>query len=192
MKPLHFSLHGAQCAAAIGQDRSQGHELARRSAKREGGHRIPAMSVPVCHREVSRLEGFSDAVFGFALTLLVVNLETPKDVADLRILVGSFLPFGLTFAMVSWIWYQHNLFFRRYGMQDAWTAFLNCVLLFVVLFYVFPLKFLTLTLLGRVFMDGEIVPSMSNLHGPTVMTIYSTGVLVIFSLFVLLHVHAWR
>ena len=51
--------------------------------------------------------------------------------------------------MVSWIWHQHNLFFRRYGLQDAWTTFLNCVLLFVVLFYVFPLKFLTLTLVGR-------------------------------------------
>ena len=29
-------------------------------------------------REVSRLEGFSDAVFGFALTLLVVSLEVPE------------------------------------------------------------------------------------------------------------------
>ena len=150
------------------------------------------MPVPVRHRDVSRLEGFSDAVFGFALTLLVVNLETPKDLAELRNLVGSFLPFGITFAMVSWIWYQHNLFFRRYGMQDAWTAFLNCVLLFVVLFYVFPLKFLTLTLVGRLTMDPAVVPRMTNLSGPMVMTIYSTGVLVIFGVFVLLHVHAWR
>ena len=28
--------------------------------------------------EVSRIEGFSDAVFGFALTLLVVSLEMPE------------------------------------------------------------------------------------------------------------------
>jgi hypothetical protein len=28
--------------------------------------------------EVSRLEGFSDAVFGFGLTLLVVSLEVPQ------------------------------------------------------------------------------------------------------------------
>ena len=30
-------------------------------------------------REVSRIEGFSDAVFGFALTLLVVSLEVPDN-----------------------------------------------------------------------------------------------------------------
>ncbi|HUR21308.1 MAG TPA: TMEM175 family protein [Vicinamibacterales bacterium] len=150
------------------------------------------MPVPVRHREVSRLEGFSDAVFGFALTLLVVNLETPKDLAGLRDLIGSFLPFGITFAMVSWIWYQHNLFFRRYGLQDAWTAFLNCALLFVVLFYVFPLKFLTLALVGPLTMGRESLPDVASLRGPTVMAVYSTGVLLIFSLFVLLHNNAWR
>lgn len=29
-------------------------------------------------REISRIEGLSDAVFGFAITLLVVSLEVPK------------------------------------------------------------------------------------------------------------------
>ncbi len=150
------------------------------------------MPQPVRHREVSRLEGFSDAVFGFALTLLVVNLETPTDLADLRNLVGSFLPFGLTFAMVAWIWYQHNLFFRRYGLQDAWTTFLNCLLLFVVLFYVFPLKFLALALVGPLTMDLAVVPNREVLRGSMVLTLYSTGGLVIFGTFVLLHIHAWK
>jgi uncharacterized membrane protein len=150
------------------------------------------MPTPVRYREVSRLEGFSDAVFGFALTLLVVTLDTPKDAAQLRQLIGGFLPFSLTFAMVSWIWYQHNLFFRRYGMQDAWTTAVNCALLFVVLLYVFPLKYLTLALVGPLTMDSAELPKISELQGPFVMTVYSVGVLAIFSLFVLLHLHAWR
>src|SRR6185295_16751485 len=100
------------------------------------------------NREVTRLEGFSDAVFGFALTLLVVSLETPKDFSQLTNLVRGLVPFAAMFAMVCWIWYEHNLFFRRYGLQDTWTVFLNSVLLFVVLFYVYPLRFLTMALLG--------------------------------------------
>ena len=35
-------------------------------------------------REVSRIEGFSDAVFGFALTLLVVSLEVPDNFEGLE------------------------------------------------------------------------------------------------------------
>ena len=54
-------------------------------------------------REVTRLEGFSDAVFGFALTLLVVSLEVPESFPALKQTLSGFLPFAATFAVVSWI-----------------------------------------------------------------------------------------
>ncbi len=45
-------------------------------------------------REVSRIEGFSDAVFGFALTLLVASIEVPPDFGALKQTLRGFLPFA--------------------------------------------------------------------------------------------------
>ena len=61
---------------------------------------FPYDSPVIRHREVSRLEAFSDAVFGFALTVLVVSLETPNSVDELKPDMLGFVPFALMFAMV--------------------------------------------------------------------------------------------
>ena len=76
-------------------------------------------------REVTRLEGFSDAVFGFALTLLVVSLEVPEDFPALKQTLSGFLPFAATFAVVSWIWFEHYSFFLRFSLQDNLTVLLE-------------------------------------------------------------------
>jgi uncharacterized membrane protein len=54
---------------------------------------------------VSRLEGFSDDVFAFALTLLVVSLEVPRTYRDLETASRGFVGFALTFAVLGWIWH---------------------------------------------------------------------------------------
>ena len=145
---------------------------------------MPARSHPV-----SRLEAFSDAVFAFALTLVVVSLEVPKTIEDLTTLMRGFLPFAVTFAMVCYIWHEHNKFFRRYGLEDAPTVFFNAVLLFVVLFYVYPLKFLANALLGGMIGSPD-APPLRN--GTLLMYLYSTGVVLVFGTFLLLYWHAWR
>src|SRR5579872_7232018 len=93
--------------------------------------------------EVSRVESFSDAVFGFAVTLVVVSLKVPTNFTKLRsTLINGYFSFAICFVMIIGIWYGHYKFFRRYGLEDAFTIFLNMVMLFVVLIYIYPLKFL--------------------------------------------------
>jgi uncharacterized membrane protein len=148
------------------------------------------------HHEISRIEAFSDAIFAFALTLLVVSLEPLRDVHELLDGIRKAGPFALTFAMVCWIWWQHNQFFRRYGLQDAWIATLNAFLLFVVLVYVYPLRFLAEALVGPLFgvhdVSGAATPEEAAMAARWVLLLYSSGVMLIFLAFVLMHRHAWR
>jgi uncharacterized membrane protein len=92
--------------------------------------------LPARRHEITRVEAFSDAVFAFALTLLVVSLEVPDSYDKLIELMAGFVPFACSFALLTWLWYEHNVFFRRYGLQDPYTVALNAILLFVVLFYI--------------------------------------------------------
>lgn len=91
---------------------------------------------------MTRIEAFSDAVFAFAITLLIVSLEVPKSFHELMECMKFFLPFTACFVILFTIWYGQNLFFRRFGLHDRATVILNAALMLVVLFFVYPLKFL--------------------------------------------------
>lgn len=136
-------------------------------------------------REVTRLEAFSDIVFGFALTLLVISLEVPKTFEALMHEMRGFLGFAICFAMLMWLWHAHHTFFRRYGLNDGYTIVLNTILLFMILFYVYPLKFLFAIVTGAV---ERAIASRDDVV--TLFTIYGLGFAGIFLLFVFLYLHA--
>jgi uncharacterized membrane protein len=144
--------------------------------------------IPRSGRDVSRIEGFSDAVFGFALTLLVASLEVPPDFEALKQTLRGFLPFALTFALISWIWYLHYSFFREFGLEDRLTIVLNSILLFVVLFFVYPLKVMANNLVGI----GETFTRLSEYDNRFLMVAYSSGVIAVFLVFFLLNWNAYR
>lgn len=143
-------------------------------------------------REVTRLESFSDAVFGFALTLLVVSLDIPKSFDDLVNTMRGFPAFAICFLLLALIWNSHYKFCRRYGLDDGTARFLTCVMLFVVLFYVYPLKFLfNLSITGLLFGTGPPV-SMTGAQLSTLLVIYGLGFAAVYGAMTLLYLHAWR
>jgi uncharacterized membrane protein len=140
--------------------------------------------------EITRLEGFSDAVFGFALTLLVVSLDVPRSYADLMALMSGFLSFACCFALLFWIWHEHNTFFRRYGLQDGVTVVLNGCLLFTVLFYVYPLKFMFDSMFARWMPTRNEPVRMALFELANASAIYAAGFVVMMLMFVLLYTRA--
>lgn len=141
--------------------------------------------------EITRLEAFCDVIFGFALTLLVVSLEVPRNYAELIAAMRGFVPFALCFAQLIMIWRAHYKFSRRYGLQDPYTVFLNMVLLFLVLFYVYPLKFV-FTLIFSQLTGSEIGQSIGFHEGSVLMRIYAAGFTAVFALFALMYARAYQ
>jgi len=148
--------------------------------------------------EITRVEGFSDAVFGFAVTLLIVSLEVPHTSGELLATMRGFGAFVVTFMMLAGLWYSQFTFFRRYGLEDRVTVILNLVLLFMVLFFVYPLKFLFNVMLT----DPRMRQTIATAHGlelvvlpehkPLIFAIFGAGFAGVMVVFALLYRHAWR
>ncbi|MCP4899654.1 MAG: DUF1211 domain-containing protein [bacterium] len=146
-------------------------------------------------RGITRLEAFSDAVFAFAATLLVVSLEVPKTFPQLVSDLKGFIAFGLAFSALVLIWSVHNGFFKRYSLEDTYTVVLNSCLLFVVLFYVYPLKFVSKGIALYVLGVGENRTEY-GITGPedlaTLFAIYGAAFAAVFLCVALMYLHAYR
>lgn len=150
--------------------------------------------------EISRIEGLSDAVFAFAITLLVVSLEVPKTFNELAEIMRGFGAFAICFVLLFIVWFNQYKFFRRYGLQDVITVVLNGALLFVVLFYVYPLKFLFTSLVDRLMgghnevrlPNGNVEAMIEGDQMGKLMLVFGGGYFAVFAVFVLLYFHAYR
>ena len=167
--------------------------LAKREAEVQNGFRLRGL------KDVSRVEALSDGVFAFAITLLVVSLEVPRTFDQLLVMMRGFLAFAVTFAMLFHVWFTQYKFFRRYGLVDNFTIWMTALLLFVVLFYVYPLKFVWTMMVNVVFGFGrmvevgdQLVPVVRAAQMPSLLAVYGAGFAAVFVIFTLLYWHAYR
>lgn len=138
----------------------------------------------VFKHNTSRVEAFSDAVFAFAATLLVITVGYEESSSVIKIDWLLFISFGVSFFVLVAFWWLHYNFFRRTDYIDNVIIALNTILLFVVLYYVFPLKSLVNSMAGKQPLTIEGFSSLFQL--------YSLGFLLIFICFALMYFRAYK
>ena len=101
-------------------------------------------------RGLSRFEGFSDAVFAIALTLLIVEIKvpgSPEGPHGYRSLAHAmaeqwreFLALGLCYVVIGAYWLQHHYSGRIYDKSDHWFGAINLLFLLAIVVIPYPIR----------------------------------------------------
>lgn len=91
--------------------------------------------------KVTRHEAFVDASFAFALTLLVISVDTiPTSIDELTDALKQIPTYALSFNLIAQFWSSHARWSRWFGLDDEQSNRLSLALVFVLLIFVYPLK----------------------------------------------------
>jgi hypothetical protein len=90
---------------------------------------------------VTRIENLSDIAFALALGMLISGVDAPTTYSELIRFLIFIIPAAAGFAVLMSVWTAHYTFFRRYGLTDGRVIFYNAVLIFLVLYLAYPLRF---------------------------------------------------
>ena len=101
-------------------------------------------------RGLDRFEGFSDAVFAIALTLLIVEIkvpgspEGPRGYSNLASAIAEqwreFLALGLCYVAIGAYWLQHHYSGRIYARTDHWLGAINLLFLLAIVVIPYPIR----------------------------------------------------
>ena len=101
-------------------------------------------------RGLTRFEGFSDAVFAIALTLLIVEIKVPGSpdglhgYSDLPRAMAEqwreFFALVLCYVVLGAYWLQHHYSGRIYAKSDHWLGALNLLFLLAIVVIPYPIR----------------------------------------------------
>jgi len=91
--------------------------------------------------QTTRLETFVDAAFAFALTMLVISVDSiPESFDELMDALRRVPAFAASFTITVMFWHGHYRWSRRFGLEDGWSVVLSMALVFLVLVFLYPLR----------------------------------------------------
>jgi TMEM175 potassium channel family protein len=112
-----------------------------------------------------RTESFSDGVFGFAATLLVLNvsgalasLSHRIEAFSLLALWPTYATYAVSFMTIGIMWINHHALFERVKRVDRPIQFINLLLLMIIAFIPFPTAVFSSSLQSG---EGESVAAAS-------------------------------
>ena len=101
-------------------------------------------------RGLNRFEGFSDAVFAIALTLLIVEIKVPgspdgpNGYSDLAKAMAEqwreHLALALCYIVIGAYWLQHHYSGRIYAKSDHWFSAINLLFLLAIVVVPYPIR----------------------------------------------------
>ena len=147
---------------------------------------------------VTRVENLSDIVFALALGMIIFPASIPESYDELIRYLMTIIPATASFAVLVSIWHDHFTFFRRYGLADRRIMFLNVVLLFVVLFIAFPLRFVFDSLFAFFMMavngNFELAEriGMDFERSGQILALFGLGFMIVHLLFLMMHRHVLK
>lgn len=146
--------------------------------------------------EMTRIETFTDAAFAFAVTLLVISIDrVPTNLPELELALREIPAFAVSFGLLGLFWWGHHRWSQRYGLDDGPSLVLSLLLVFLVLCYVYPLRFLFGAYMN--WMTGGWASPAADLGGSPgeverLFVIYGVGYVAVSSCILMLNLHAWR
>jgi len=93
----------------------------------------------------NRLEAFSDGIFAFAATLLILNLAVNESVplgGELRRIWTSYAAYAVSFITIGIIWANHHTVMHQVGHVDRFFLMVSVLFLMLIAFIPFPTRLL--------------------------------------------------
>jgi len=96
----------------------------------------------------NRLEAFSDGIFAFAATLLILNLAVSGHPLGQQLLDiwPSYVAYAVSFITIGIIWTNHHTVMHQLAHVDRFFLMVNVLFLMFIAFIPFPTRLLALNL----------------------------------------------